>query len=357
MKLNLHYSIILSLALAGCSAGSTGNGKEGSSGTDNAEQSSPAGEQMVEILELEQQTVSRTIEYTSSLIPFEENHLVPSSPGRIEKIYVEIGDRVNKDDLLVQMDRTQLHQAMIQMKNVENDFHRLDTLNKVGSISKQQYDQMKAQYDIAVSNVEFLQENTVLRAPFAGVISGKYYEDGEFYSGTPTTPTGKAAIVSVVQINPLKAEVNISEKYFPMIRAGMDATVTCDIYPGRSFPGKVMMIHPTIDPGTRTFTMEIKISNNSELLRPGMFSRVLMKLGEDKALVVPSVAVLKLQGSNERYVFLEENGVAKRITVEIGKRFDDKIELLSDELTVGSRLIVTGQARLIDGDRVKVVTD
>ena len=357
MKLNLYYSIILSVALAGCSAGSTGNGKEGSSGAVNGEQSSPAGEQMVEILELEQQTISRTIEYTSSLIPFEENHLVPASPGRIEKIYVEIGDRIKKDDLLVQMDRTQLHQATIQLKNVENDFRRLDTLNKVGSISKQQYDQMKAQYDIAVSNVEFLQENTVLRAPFAGVISGKYYEDGEFYSGIPTTPSGKAAIVSLVQINPMKAEVNISEKYFPMIRTGMDATVTCDIYPGRSFPGKVMMIHPTIDPATRSFTMEIKINNNRELLRPGMFSRVIMKLGEDKALVVPSVAVLKLQGSNERYVFLEENGIAKRITVEIGKRFDDKIEVISDELTVGSRLIVTGQARLIDGDRVKVVIE
>ncbi|KPL14827.1 MAG: hypothetical protein AMS26_09355 [Bacteroides sp. SM23_62] len=343
--------------LAGCSAGNTGNGNEDSSGADNGEQSSPAGEQMVEILELEQQMISRTIEYTSSLIPFEENHLVPSSPGRIEKIYVEIGDRVKKDDLLVQMDRTQLHQATIQLKNVENDFRRLDTLNKVGSISKQQYDQMKAQYDIAVSNVEFLQENTVLRAPFAGVISGKYYEDGEFYSGTPTTPLGKAAIVSVVQINPMKAEVNISEKYFPMIRTGMDATVTCDIYPGQSFPGKVMMIHPTIDPATRSFAMEIKINNNRELLRPGMFSRVIMKLGEDKALVVPSVAVLKLQGSNERYLFLEENGVAKRITVGIGKRFDDQIEVISDELTVGSRLIVTGQAKLIDGDRVKVVNE
>jgi membrane fusion protein (multidrug efflux system) len=214
---------------------------------------------------------------------------------------------------------------------------------------------MKAQYDIAVSNMKFLQENTVLRAPFAGVISGKYYEDGEFYSGAPTTLTGKAAIVSLVQINPLKAEVSISEKYFPMIRMGMDATVTCDIYPGKTFPGKVMMVHPTIDPATRSFTTEIKISNDRELLRPGMFSRVTMDLGEEMALVLPSVSVMKLQGSNERYVFVEENGLARRIIVQIGKRFDDKIEVVSDELSVGSHLIVKGQARLIDGDRVKVV--
>jgi len=99
------------------------------------------------------------------------------------------------------------------------------------------------------------------------------------------------------------------------------------------------------------------INNAKEILRPGMFSRVSMKLGEEIALVIPSVAVLKLQGSNERYLFLEENGVAKRITVLIGKRFDDKIEIISDELSVGDHLIVTGQARLIDGDSVKVVTE
>jgi membrane fusion protein (multidrug efflux system) len=357
MKRNLYYLTILSLLLAGCSAGTKESGKENNTAQDTLAALPAGAEQIVETLVLEKQIISRTIEYTSSLIPFEENHLVPSSPGRIEKIYVEIGDRVQKGDLLVQMDRTQLHQAEIQLKSVENDFRRLDTLNKVGSISEQQYEQMKAQYDIAVSNMKFLQENTVLRAPFAGVISGKYYEDGEFYSGAPTTLTGKAAIVSLVQINPLKAEVSISEKYFPMIRMGMDATVTCDIYPGKTFPGKVMMVYPTVDPATRSFTAEIKISNDRILLRPGMFSRVTMDLGEEMALVLPSVSVMKLQGSNERYVFVEENGTARRIIVQIGKRFDDKIEVLSDELSVGSHLIVKGQARLIDGDRVKVVSD
>jgi RND family efflux transporter MFP subunit len=301
--------------------------------------------------------ISRSIEYTSSLIPFEENHLVSASPGRIEKIFVEIGDHVRKGDMLVQMDRTQLHQALIQLKNIETDYARLDTLNKVGSISKQQYDQVKAQYDIARSSVEFLQENTVLRAPFDGVISGKYYEEGEFYSGAPNTLAGKAAIVSIVQIDFLKAEVNISEKYFPLIHTGMDAVVSTDTYPGRMFPGKVMRVHPTIDPATRSFTIEIKISNKEEILRPGMFSRVTMELGEETALVVPSAAVLKMQGSNERYIFLEEDGIAKRVTVLIGKRFDDRIEILSDELTEGDRLIVTGQARLVDGDKVLVTNE
>ena len=356
MKRNLYSSIILAALLAGCSAGDsgTGTGTGTETGEENPVQSTAGSEQVVEIMELEKQMISRTIEYTSSLIPFRENHLASSAPGRIDKIFVEIGDKVKTGDILVQMDRTQLQQAMIQLKNVETDFHRLDTLNKVGGISKQQYDQVKAQYDIASSSAEFLQENTVLRAPFTGVISGKYYEDGEFYSGAPSTPTGKSAVVSMVQLDPLKVTVNISEKYFPLIRTGMEAAVTCDIYPGQSFAGKVMRIYPTIDPTTRSFTIEIRISNEKAMLRPGMFSRVTMTLGEEMALVLPSVAVLKLQGSNERYIFLEENGVAKRITVQIGKRYDDKTEVITDELSVGDKLIIKGQARLVDGDRVKV---
>ena len=354
MKRNLYYSILFSIVLAGCSAGGNETAREGNTGADTEIQSPAANAQIVEIVKLEKQMISRTIEYTSNLIPFEENHLVPSTPGRIEKIYVEIGDRIKQGDFLVQMDRTQLHQAEIQLKNIEDDFRRLDTLNKVGSISAQQYEQVKTQYDIAVSNVEFLRENTVLRAPFTGVISGKYYENGEFYSGAPSTPTGKSAVVSIVQLNPLKAVVNISEKYFPMVRSGMDARVTCDIYPGVSFDGKVMRIHPTMDPATRSFTIEIKIGNEKALLRPGMFSRVSMTLGEDIALVLPSVAVLKLQGSNERYVFIEENGIARRITVLIGKRYNDKTEVISDELSEGQNLIIKGQARLVDGDEVVV---
>lgn len=355
MTRHLIYSIISLLFLAGCSAEGGRTGNLTGNPSDTADQALLAQKQIVETMVLEKQMISRSIEYTSTLNAFEEIHLASSSPGRIEKIYVEISDHVKKGDILVQMDRTQLHQAQIQLKNVETDYRRLDTLNKVGGISEQQYDQIKAQYDIASSNVEFLQENTVLRAPFSGVISGKYYENGEFYSGAPNTSAGKAAIVSIVQINPMKAMVNISEKYFPMIKTGMAASVTCDIYPGKTFPGRVERIYPTIDPATRSFTIEIRINNEKGLLRPGMFCRVSMTLGEEMALVVPAVAVLKLQGSNERYMFLEENGTAVHITVEIGKRFDDKIEVISNALGEGSHIIVKGQGKLIDGDEVVVV--
>jgi membrane fusion protein (multidrug efflux system) len=346
--------VMLLIMMVNCSPPS---GNESTATNDTVDPAFTENPEVVKLTTLKKQMIARTIEYSSSFIASEENHLAPSAPGRIEQIFVEVGDRVRKGDMLVQMDRTQLHQAIIQLKTVETDFMRLDTLNKVGSISKQQYDQIKAQYDIARSNVEFLRENTILSAPFDGMISGKYYEDWELYSGAPNTSVGKAAILSIVQIDPLKAIVNISEKYYPLIQTSKNAVITCDIYPDEVFPGRVLRVYPTIDPTTRSFTVEIIINNRGDRLRPGMFCRVFMSMGEEMSLVVPSLAVLKLQGSNERYVFLEENGKARRIPVTIGKRYDDMIEIISDELKEGNNLIVSGQARLTDGVPVTATAD
>ncbi len=310
--------------------------------------------EIVRVMELQMQTVARSVEYPATLAAYEEVHLAPAQPGRIEGIFADVGDRISAGKLLVQMDRTQLHQAEVQLKNLEVDFRRLDTLAKYGSVAQQQYDQLKTQYEVAQSNVAFLQENTQLSAPFSGIISGRYYEPGEMYSGAPNTQAGKAAVLSLVQIDRLKAVVPLSEKYFPLVKNGMETVVSVDVYPNRSFTGHVERVHPTIDATNRTFNAEIVIGNREGLLRPGMFIRVKFDLDEEEAILLPSMAVLKVQGSNERYLFKEENGIARRVSVTIGKRYDDNIEVFSDNLEPGDNVIVSGQARLLDGVQVEV---
>ncbi len=308
----------------------------------------------VEVMTIVPQTVARDVEYTSTVLAWEELHYAPATPGRIDKIYVEVGQRVRKGELLAQMDLTQLHQAEVQLSNLELDFARIDTLNQTGSIARQQYDQIKAQLDIARSNVKFLRENTRLLAPFSGLVSGKYYESGEMYAGTPSPTVGKSAILSLVQIDRLKLRVAISEKYFPLIKNGMAANVVIDVYPDKEFTGKVFNIYPTIDPTSRSFIVEVAVDNSEALLRPGMFARVGLDLDEEVAILLPSISVLKLQGSNDRYLFLEENGFAKRVTVKLGKRYNELVEVISDEVKEGDKLVIRGQARLLDGMRLEV---
>ncbi len=312
------------------------------------------GIEAVRVMKLDYAEITRSSVFTAHLEAFREVHLAPASPGRIENIHVDVGDKISKGQLLVTMDKTQLHQARVQLQSVETDYRRIDTLRRVGSISQQQYDQIRTQYELAKSNVAFLEENTTLQASFSGVVSERYFEAGEMFSGAPNTPAGKAAILSLVKTNRLKAFVNVSERFFPYVAAGMPVELKLDVYPGEVFIGKVNLVYPIIDPVSRSSRVEIHIDNSDERLRPGMFARARFDFGREEAFVAPAIAVLKLQGSDQRYLFLEENGLAKRVDVKIGDRFDDLVEIISDEINPGDRLIVAGQARLLDGVTVRV---
>jgi RND family efflux transporter MFP subunit len=309
----------------------------------------------VKVMTLSKTKISRTIDYTATVLPFEEVNMAPSTPGRIDKIYIEVGDKVNKGKALFLMDRTQLYQLKLQLSSLEKDLNRIDTLLKSGSAKQQQYDQLKTQYDVTKTNVDFMQENSLLKAPFNCVVTGKYFENGEIYSGAPTTQSGRSAVVTVMQMDPLKVNVNISEQYYPLIKKGMKASITVDVYKNEIFTGSVFRIAPTVSAATRSFTVEIELPNRNDILKPGMFARVSMGLGEVETFVVPSSTVLLQEGTNIRYVFVEKNNIAERIEVTLGKRFDDKLEILSENLKGGDQLVNEGQSRLINGDRIEII--
>jgi RND family efflux transporter MFP subunit len=134
----------------------------------------------------------------------------------------------------------------------------------------------------------------------------------------------------------------------------MQARITADVYPDREFEGRIFRIHPTINPLSRTFNAEISIPNGNELLRPGMFARVYIDMGEVEAFVVPSSSVLVQEGTNERFIFVADGNVASRRVVKLGKRFDDKVEIAEGELKVGDSLVIDGQARLTDGLSIEI---
>jgi membrane fusion protein, multidrug efflux system len=335
-------AVLLIMAMIGCSKG-------------KKEVAQAKASELVRVDPLHKQLINRDMEFSSSLVANEEMNVAPSTAGKIEKIFVSVGSRVGKGQLLVQMDPTQLNTTRIQFNNLKNDMQRMEALRQAGTVTQQAYDQTKVQYDLNKENLVFLEKNVNLRAPFGGIISVKNFENGELYTGSPSATTGKAAIVTLVQINPLKANFFVPESFLPQLKLGSKVRVKCDIYPDREFSAQIARIYPTVDAATRSVQVELKVNNAGEKLRPGMFCRTTIDFGRAEALVVPCQAVIKMQGADERYVFLEENGKAKRVTVSLGKRFDDKTEIISNQLKEGDNLIVTGQNRLIDGVAVKVV--
>lgn len=303
----------------------------------------------VQVQKLSKTEIARELNFSTVLQGYETQNVAPSLTGHIEHIFVEVGDRVSEGTMLVRMDQNQYNTTKLTYTNLTIEMQRMKALRESGSISQQMYDQTELSYNQTKETLDFLEQNTFVKAPFQGVISAKNYEDGELYSGQP--------ILVLTQINKLKSLINIPETYFPMVKKGMDLTLTTEIYPGREFPASIEVVYPTIDAASHTFQAKLRIPNAQEVLRPGMYAKTTLSLGQVKAIMVPYQAVLKLQGSNDRYVFVNENGTAKRVAVTLGQRFDDQIEIISDELQEGMELIVVGQARLVDGVALEIVSE
>lgn len=341
----LGWAAVMALALANISTSCGGDDQK-----KNADEQTTEEKKVVKVRTepVIKQEIDREVECTAVLEGYETMNVSPSLTGIIEKRYKDVGDRVSTGELLVRMDQTQLKQAKLQVSNLETEMKRMDALLSGGNVTQQVYDQTKLGYDQAKEQLEFLQTNTFFKATFPGVVSARNYENGELYNGA-------RPILTVVQLNLLKVIINVPETYFPKIKTGMKLNIVSDIYPDMTFPATIETIYPTIDAGTHTFQCKVRIPNGSMKLRPGMYVHTTVPVGKEKVVAVPYQSVMKLPGSNERYLFLNDKGVAKRVSVEIGQRFNKYIEVFAEDVYEGQEVVIQGQASLIDGVEVQVL--
>ncbi len=300
----------------------------------------------VKVEEVRLTPVDQLSTFTATVEANTVNNIAPAMGGRIRSIHVDVGSRVGKGQTVVTMDAANYSQQQTQLVTLKRDYERYLELYNVGGISKQQLDQMKAQLDVAQTALNNLGENTRLTSPINGVVTVRNYDPGDMAAGQP--------ILTIENINPVKVIINVSESFYSRVVKGMPAKVQVDALSDEVFEGKVSLIHPTLNPVSHTFPVEIEVNNSDQRLRPGMFSRVTMNFGTNDRPLVPDMAVLKQTGSNDRYVFVEKDGKAVYTLVQLGTRIDDKYEIVSG-LSAGDRVIVQGNAGLIDGTEVKVV--
>jgi RND family efflux transporter MFP subunit len=203
------------------------------------------------------------------------------------------------------------------------------------------------QYNVLKTQVDNLMENTTLRSPINGVVTARNYDVGDMYAMS-------MPLFTVEQIVPVKLLVGVSETDYSKVKKGDSVEVTADAIPGKVFYGKVNRIYPTVDPATRTFTVEVKIDNTYKTLRPGMFARATINFGSNNNVVIPDVAVVKQQGSGERFVYvLNADNTVTYKKVVLGRRMGAEYEVL-EGLEDGDKIVVGGQIRLKDGIKVIV---
>ncbi len=304
----------------------------------------------VRVEKVYQREVEQLFDYTAIVEANVTNNIAPTMPLRIDKIFVEVGDKVSKDQLLVQLDEANLKQLKSQLDLMEVNFKRVDELYKIGGIAQSEWDAQKMQLEVQRVSYENLLENTQLRSPINGVVTARNNDAGDLYAGNSM----QFPILQVQQIIPVKLLVNVSENQFKNIKNGMSVDVKIDALGDETFKGKVSLVYPTIDRLSHTFPVEITIPNANGKIRPGMYARVTVDMGKESRVVVPDVSIVKQQGSGDRYVYVYKNGKVSYNKVVLGRRLDDSYELISG-IEDGDEVVITSQNRLNNGMEVELV--
>ncbi|MFN3534461.1 MAG: efflux RND transporter periplasmic adaptor subunit [Desulfatiglandales bacterium] len=338
----------------------------------------------VSVAKVEKRALPIKIQLVGDLKASQEVNVYPKIAGRIiQRIHVERGDWVKegqliigleKDPILAQIRQTeaQYQASLSKIKEIEAnlrllkaDRERFERLYREGAVSKQRYDQIetqtvaleeglssaKAQAESLRASLELLNvylRDHEIRAPMTGYISNRYVDEG-------TLSDTKVPILRISQDKTLKVAALVTEKDFPYLKRGVEAELYVDAYPDRAFRGKVEVINPTIDPLTRSGTVEIKVENQDLLLRSGMFARVVLHLGQKEAISIPKEALNRMAGTGTYFVFVAEGQKAQLRNVEVGLMEEGFAEIKAG-LKEGELVVVKGQSRLKDGTSIKVVS-
>ena len=303
---------------------------------------------IVEVYSAVKETVSHETNYSTTVQANVINNITPQNAGRIRKLNVEVGDFVKSGQILAEIDRVQLDQAALKLKNDETELERCRQLYKEGGLSQSDFESMELSFKVSKSSYDNLLENTVLRSPISGVVTARNYDVGDMYAMS-------SPIYTVQQISPVKLLVAVSEADYTKVSKGDKVKVIADALPGEEFKGSVIRLYPIMDAASHTFNVEVQVANTSARLRPGMYARASLNMGDTNSIVIPDAAVVKQQGSGQKLVYvLNDDSTVDARVVTLGRFFDDKYEVVTG-LSEGEKVVVKGQSLLKSGDKVEVV--
>lgn len=278
-------------------------------------------------------------------------------PGVVDSIHFESGDRVNKGDVLVELDvdsdRAALETRKAEAESARRTFERVSNLVERNAVSQAEFDEAEAAYDAAQARVreqEALLRKKILRAPFDGKTGLRRVDQGEYM------PTGTPA-VEINMVDPIYAEYSIAEKHLSGVSVGDRVTVSVAAYPERLFEGEISAINSSVNAGNRTVRVRATLPNEDGALRPGMFADVRTLEPEPrKAVVVPRTAVSFNTYGDFVYVLNENDDgdlVTERRSIQTGPARNSVVEVESG-LESGERIVANGLLRLRAEQRVQI---
>jgi membrane fusion protein (multidrug efflux system) len=267
------------------------------------------------------------------------------------EINVAEGDRIAKGALLFRLDdaiyRAELAEAEASFNLSRQNYQRARELYGRGAGTERARDEAFAKLEIDRASVELKKtrlSKTRVEAPFSGIVGLRKVSVGDYVQ------VGQD-LVNIEDIDTIKADFRIPERYLAIVKDGQKARVDVDAYPDRAFEGAVYAIDPQIDPASRSIGIRARLPNPERLLRPGMYARATVVLEErQNAVIVPEQALMPR--GNDRFVFKVVDGKTVLTKVEIGVRRAGKVEITRG-LSAGDVVVTAGHLKIQDGTPVQ----
>lgn len=309
--------------------------------------------------------VELTLEQVGTLTASQDVTLRAESEGRVVTIAFQEGRNVAQGDLLVRLDSQRIEAAILSLEarlvelnaRLQNQLRTLERnrpLVERNLISQLQFDNLQTEIAETRAQIEGVQANLVqertrladtrIRAPFAGVVGARTLSVGDYLRiGDP--------VVSVVDLDPLEITFQVPEALKPKVSLQQTVSLRVDAYPQQVFEGVITFIAPRIDINTRTFQVKAQVDNGERLLNPGMFARVeVITEVFEEALTVPWESIIRTE--EDTYVYTVEDGMARRVSVRLGRITAEWAQILQGDLTPGTPVILEGKFAARDGMKV-----
>jgi len=364
----------------------------------------------ITVARAEGRDVQRSVQIVGTLLPQEEVTLANEVPATIGRILVDMGDRVQKGQVLITLDerearleversaanlqaaqdalararqmldwnRANVERAQAVLTDAQTNFKRFQALFAEGAISASQRDSAQTQYDVglaslraaeaqfesdraaaknAEANVEQAKaaldlarkrlQDTNIIAPFDGFVRKRLVNAGE-------THKEKTPLMSLVATQALKLQGEVPERFAPRLAAGRPVRVEVEAYPGRAFAGTITRVSPAVDVESRTFTVEAFVPNPGGMLKPGFFAKASILTGTERNVsFVPEDAVVSFAGIVKVYVIASDKAEERRVVT--GQRTEGWVEIL-EGVKPGETVATSGLSQLATGTAVSIQT-
>lgn len=340
----------------------------------------------VEVQAIRTEAVREVAEFTGTLLPRAQFDVAPKVPGRLEKLMVNIGDRVRPGDLVAVLDSEEYTQQVAQSKaelevtraNLAENRSALDIagreLNRVKELREQkvaseaEYDEAEAKYraaeakfqvaeaqikqkEAALKTAEVRLAYTRIQAAWEGdesprFVAARFADEGSMLRANDP-------IVRIVDTSMVIGVINVIERDFPEIKVGQSAIVTTDAYPSREFTGKIVRYAPVLSEESRQARVEVEIPNGDSLLAPGMFIRARIQFAErENSTVVPVSALVRRNGNQGVFLADMTAKKARFVPVQTGIVDGQRAEVVAPPIeglvvTLGHHLLEDGATILV----------